>query len=399
MPKNKKYIILYVGRDNNFINFLKINNDKFIFYLKENPILANEFLNKSKDIAIDIIICETNLPGTNGIEVYKMLSGIDFYRDTPFILLNDKEFIPKNKEYALNNKISDYFIKPVKANNLLLRIEYLLLYKKTPLKDTDKKIEKRKIKRYKIPTIKRLFDIVFSGIAILLLSPILLTTSFLVWADSGFKGNIFYKSKRVGTGYKIFNFYKFRSMKIGAEKELKNLKNLNQYQDNDLFEIDFDKKCPRCEKLGHPCSTILTIGDKKICENLYLEQKKQNANSIFIKIMNDPRITKIGKFIRKTSIDELPQLINVLKGDMSIVGNRPLPLYEAELLTSDNWTERFLAPAGITGLWQISKRGKTNMSEDERKNLDNEYAKNNSFFFDLKIILKTIPALFQKENV
>lgn len=84
---------------------------------------------------------------------------------------------------------------------------------------------------------------------------------------------------------------------------------------------------------------------------------------------------------------------------MSIVGNRPLPLYEAEQLTSDDWGERFLAPAGITGLWQVMKRGKKNMSEEERKALDNQYARKVSLWNDIRLILKTIPALFQKENV
>ncbi len=115
---------------------------------------------------------------------------------------------------------------------------------------------------------------------------------------------------------------------------------------------------------------------------------------------NDPRITKVGRILRNTSIDELPQFINVLKGDMSIVGNRPLPLYEAELLTSDQWAKRFLAPAGITGLWQVTKRGGANvMSADERKQLDIEYAENYSFWYDIKILLKTIPAMLQHENV
>ncbi len=130
-----------------------------------------------------------------------------------------------------------------------------------------------------------------------------------------------------------------------------------------------------------------------------MRNKEISEAGTFIKISNDPRVTKVGKIIRNTSIDELPQLINVLKGDMSIVGNRPLPLYEAELLTSDNWSERFLAPAGITGLWQVEKRGGGEMSEEERKNLDNKYAQNSSFLYDLKLILRTIPALLQSENV
>jgi lipopolysaccharide/colanic/teichoic acid biosynthesis glycosyltransferase len=95
----------------------------------------------------------------------------------------------------------------------------------------------------------------------------------------------------------------------------------------------------------------------------------------------------------------LPQLFNIIKGDMSVVGNRPLPVYEAEMLTSNEWSMRFLGPAGLTGLWQISKRGKEDMSERERKKLDNFYAQKYSLWLDLKIIIGTVPALFQKEKV
>ena len=108
----------------------------------------------------------------------------------------------------------------------------------------------------------------------------------------------------------------------------------------------------------------------------------------------------MGHFIRKYSIDELPQLFNILKGDMSIVGNRPLPLYEAELLTKDDYIDRFMAPAGLTGLWQVEKRGDAGkLSAEERKQLDIKYAQNYSFWMDIKIILKTITAFIQKENV
>ena len=117
-------------------------------------------------------------------------------------------------------------------------------------------------------------------------------------------------------------------------------------------------------------------------------------------VRNDPRVTGIGKVLRRTSIDELPQLFNILKGDMSIVGNRPLPLYEAELLTSDEHIDRFMGPAGLTGLWQVEKRGEAGkLSAEERKQLDIKYAKTFSFWLDIKIILKTVTAFIQKENV
>ncbi len=111
-------------------------------------------------------------------------------------------------------------------------------------------------------------------------------------------------------------------------------------------------------------------------------------------------VTRVGRFIRKYSIDELPQLFNILKGDMSIVGNRPLPLYEAELLTSDAYIDRFMAPSGLTGLWQVEKRGDAGkMSAEERKQLDIKYARDFSFWLDMKIIFKTLTAFVQKENV
>eukprot|EP01039_Chlorochromonas_danica_P012595 gene12595-14449_t len=142
-------------------------------------------------------------------------------------------------------------------------------------------------------------------------------------------------------------------------------------------------------------------------DKLLVELSTQNQYSnedggtkaAFVKIKDDPRVTKLGKFLRNSSLDELPQLFNILFGDMSLVGNRPLPVYEAEMLTSNEWSMRFLGPAGLTGLWQITKRGKLDMSERERKKLDNFYAQNYSFWLDLKILIRTVPALLQKEKV
>lgn len=202
--------------------------------------------------------------------------------------------------------------------------------------------------------LKRGFDLTISGSLLLLLSPIFILIAIAIRLES--KGNIFYISPRAGRGYKVFKFYKFRTMVADADRKVTELLHLNQYGVN----------------TGQP---------------------------VFFKVSNDPRITRIGAFLRNTSIDELPQLINVFLGDMSLVGNRPLPLYEAATLTSNEYAARFLAPAGITGLWQIKKRGDSNMSIQERINLDIDYAARHNFMYDLWIIANTPSALLQKENV
>jgi len=245
---------------------------------------------------------------------------------------------------------------------------------------------------YKPSLVKRFFDLIFAGSALILLSPLFVFISLLIRLES--KGPALYSSKRVGAGYKVFEFYKFRSMYMNADQRLLELKSKNQYQ------LDKEVKRETLPKDIAIGSIKLLSDDGLVEEETYRLKKRDTQQKAFFKLNNDPRITKVGRFIRNTSIDELPQLLNVLKGDMSIVGNRPLPLYEAEKLTSDRWIKRFLAPAGLTGLWQVTKRAKTkDMSPSERKQLDVDYAEKNSFFNDIKIILKTLPAMVQHENV
>jgi len=186
-------------------------------------------------------------------------------------------------------------------------------------------------------------------------------------------------------------------MRQDADKMIDKMKHLNMYEAAEA-EVK-DEECPRCLEKGSACSPILITNSKTICEHHFEELEKAEEGSVFKKFKNDPRVTKVGAFIRNTSIDELPQLINVLKGDISLIGNRPLPLYEAERLTTDAAVARFLAPAGITGLWQVTKRGKGEMSEQERLQLDITYAREHTFLMDMKILFMTIPALFQSENV
>ena len=266
--------------------------------------------------------------------------------------------------------------------------------------------------KFKIPVWKRLFDIFFSGLAIILLSPVFILTAIAIRLES--KGPILFKSKRVGTNYTIFDFLKFRSMFVDAEDRLKDLsKEHNQYA-----EHEEEERKTITAPLGEQAEqTMLDLGvesemmisdeeimlvgdDFVVAESDFNKKKEEDINNAFVKIENDPRITKVGRFIRKYSIDELPQLFNILKGDMSIVGNRPLPLYEAEKLTADKSIDRFMAPAGLTGLWQVEERGKGGMmSAEERKQLDITYGQTYNFMLDMKIIFRTLFAFVQKENV
>jgi len=207
---------------------------------------------------------------------------------------------------------------------------------------------------YQSEYFKRALDILISSLLIAVSFPILIIIAITIKLDSG--GSVFYTSLRAGCRYKVFKLYKFRTMCMDADLLIDSLNHLNQYD------------------------------------------ASENSQAKFLKIINDPRITKVGKFLRKTSLDELPQLFNVLKGDMSLVGNRPLPLYEASSLTTNAFVPRFMAPAGITGLWQVAKRGYEKMSANERINLDILYAKKRSFFLDLKIMLLTPLALFQESD-
>lgn len=387
-----QFHILYIGGDVRNIKPFE-NSELFKLTIKENSLTAINFL--ESDRSIDAILCEAHIPGIDGIETFKLFKEKKIGSTLPFILITH-DFEPHIFKSAVENKVDDLYRVPLDLEAIHQRIIFLKKYKEQINKE--KKVTSNG-KRYKIPLVKRTFDIVFSSIAIILLSPFLILTAIAIRIES--KGKVVYKSKRVGTGYTVFDFYKFRSMYTGADQKLKELEHLNQYNASDEKEetIELNTTCSRCDEKGKPCSPILYIGGKEICEYQYLKQKSSKTQSAFVKLKNDPRITKVGKIIRNTSIDELPQLFNVLQGDMSIVGNRPLPLYEAELLTSDGWSERFMGPAGITGLWQVHKRGKSDMSDEERKALDNQYARKNSFWLDIKIIFMTIPALFQKENV
>jgi len=393
--------IVYVGNENHSLARLPKRSHVSLTVL-DNNIKAVNFLNSNE--RPDAIICDFNLPGNDGLFLFDWLRAQVAYNATPFILL-DRQFSSEVFKLALKKRVDDFYVtSSALPKNLFSRIQFLCDFKRNVNTSSSKDSTSE---AYQTPISKRVFDIFVAFSVLLLVSPFLLLIMIAIRLES--KGKVYYSSKRVGR--KTFDFYKLRSMRTGSDALLKKLAaEKNQYNTISKPTINYlDTSCPRCSKLpqGETCSPLLYVDTYDVCDYWLNFQKNETAknNSTFVKIVDDPRVTRVGKFIRNTSIDELPQLINVLKGDMSIVGNRPLPVYEAESLTADNLSKRFLAPAGITGLWQVELRGKGgNMSEAERIRLDNEYARhfkgaNYSFWYDFKLILRTVPALFQKTAV
>lgn len=210
------------------------------------------------------------------------------------------------------------------------------------LKDINENTSKKDI----YLNIKRILDVVISSIALVILSPIFLILAILIKIDS--KGPVFFKHTRIGKNGIIFKMYKFRTMYDNAEDMIK----------------EFTPE--------------------------QMKEWKENY-----KLTNDPRITKMGKFLRKTSIDEIPQLINILKGDLSLIG--PRPVIEEELEKYKENKEKFLSvKPGLTGYWAAN--GRSNTSYDERMKMELYYVDNMSFKLDIKIFFKTILSVVKKEG-
>lgn len=316
-------------------------------------------------------------------------------------LVSDELNVHEKQEY-LKVGVTNTFAKSPTLDTFQSFKKYLILYFEAVAQTSSltKSRQSESSSRVNIPITKRIFDFSVALFLILCLAPILILVYIFIKSES--KGDAIYKSKRVGSRYHVFDFYKFRSMYSDADKRLKDYMALNQYSKNTAIntvvkpvvsvEYDFG-----WQDVGDEELMDVLVGDNLITRESDFERDK---NATFFKLEKDPRVTKVGRFIRKYSLDELPQLFNVLKGDMSIVGNRPLPLYEAEMLTTDDGIERFMAPAGITGLWQVEKRGDNgSMSDEERIRLDVTYAKNYSLKMDFKIMLKTFTAFIQKADV
>jgi lipopolysaccharide/colanic/teichoic acid biosynthesis glycosyltransferase len=383
--QKKQLTILYLGSAPDSLDIFA-NSGFFRVKQLDTAIEAVNYLLDNK--CVDAVICETLLPGTDGIQAHSFLRQRNVCIGKPFILVAhqyEEAFFYESFKAG----IEDFYHTPLDPERIYNRIIFFQTHRnEIPVNGNS-----NPVRPYKTPFLKRLFDVVMAGTALILLSPLMLLVIIAIKLES--KGPFYYVSKRVGANFRVFGFYKFRSMKVGADALQKELSHLNQYAKKEV-----EDHCKECAALpeGKYCSPVLYIRGEKVCENFYNKRKKKAA---FLKLENDPRITKVGKFIRNTSIDELPQLINIIKGDMSIVGNRPLPYDEAiELTRNGAAARRYQAAAGLTGLWQVELRGRGGvMSEEERFELDAEYAENNTFWGDVILIFRTLKIFVQRGNV
>jgi lipopolysaccharide/colanic/teichoic acid biosynthesis glycosyltransferase len=339
------FCFLYIGTD---LNTKELLNENFSSGLQADDLeSAKALFNLKQAASIDVIIVDVDYKPKEMKAFHSFLKNRSF--DTIPLIYNS-HCLDSKAQFDQDEIIDDIIDLRNWQYDFYSKISFLKKAKEFSLsiKPAQVKIDPQK------SLFKRTFDIVFSLALILLLLPLFLLIAIAIKLES--KGPIFYNANRAGRGFKIFKFYKFRTMVVNADQKIQSLAHLNQYSGSD-------------------------------------------NGAKFFKISNDPRITRVGRFLRNTSLDELPQLFNVLKGDMSLVGNRPLPLYEAATLTTNECVERFMAPAGITGLWQIKKRGRSEMSIDERVELDISYARKASFLYDFLIMARTPAALFQKSDV
>ena len=205
-----------------------------------------------------------------------------------------------------------------------------------------------------MPATKRLFDVLIASLCLVLVSPLMAAVAVMVRATS--PGPALFRQARIGRGGRRFVLYKFRTMFDGSPNEIH-----REY----VSKLLTDDRPPTGGRHG-----------------LY-------------KLEDDPRVTPIGRLLRRTSIDELPQLFNVLRGDMSLVGPRPVLPWEAELIGATH-AKRFLATPGITGLWQVS--GRSDVSYGQRVHMDSWYVRNWSLWHDIAILFKTIPALLNRNG-
>jgi lipopolysaccharide/colanic/teichoic acid biosynthesis glycosyltransferase/CheY-like chemotaxis protein len=323
----------------------------------------------------DLVVLDVMMPEMDGWETCRRMKAVS---DVPVLFLTVRSDVASVAQ-GFDVGGDDYVCKPFQTQDLTTRIENLLNNHTTPMLDTlPRTSTETRSKPYVMPgyrpqrtyfSVKRLLDILIAGAMLILLSPLMLLIALLIKLDS--PGSIIFKQERVGSkpkkddqgqpaDFETFTFYKFRTMRRDASSD-PHRAYLQAFIQNDHKHMD--------EVQGN--------GDQTR------------------KLTDDPRVTRLGRFLRKSSMDELPQLWNVLRGDMSIVGPRPPIPYEVEMYQP--WHhKRLMTKPGLTGLWQVTARSSADF--DEMVRMDIWYYEHQSLWLDLRIMLKTPLSVLSMEG-
>jgi lipopolysaccharide/colanic/teichoic acid biosynthesis glycosyltransferase len=340
--------ILYIGENITLVANLAgsfrngyataVNLQQGVSFLRE--LLMDEF--RFRGIMIDVPLHKLQLE-----KFMQFLQGAGF--DQVPVLYVSTHLSQREVEEMINTHVVDDIVHPIRdIFTIGERMDFVGQVKRQVASGRKEVVVATLLKGWLQAVVKRVADIVISSILIILLAPLMLLLAILI--KLGSEGPIFHNAYRAGMGYTIFKFYRFRTTKVGTARLVTSLSQVSLFRDH---------------------------------------------GATFLKACDESSVTGIGQWLRRTCLDELPQLFNVWKGDMSMVGNRPLPLNEASQLTNDAFAERFNAPAGITGLWQIHLDGDVLR---DRVQDDLMYAKQRSLWLDFTILCRTPAAWWRKVN-
>ena len=354
---------LYIGQNTALKQALTTAVDQVQHLEHSVELLANRHVLAS----VQLVVVEKDIKGTPLTCLRELTTSNGLDSNTPILVVGES-FSQEEKVALLRSGISE-LAQP--SSKLVDAVRQLLSITPNTLTVNHQEIDT-------IGIAKRAFDIAFASFCLIMLSPVMLTIALLIKLDS--RGPLVYKSKRVGRAYQVFDFLKFRTMKVNADSLVKDMATENQYANEETESLETSSNEFLIDAMGNT-----------IDEETFLATQKADKGGAFFKVKNDPRITRIGRFLRATSLDELPQFINVLFGDMSIVG--PRPPVPKEVKQYRNWQMRRLSvKPGITCIWQVSGRNQIGFEDWVR--MDLRYIDHWNVWLDLQLILKTFKVVF-----
>ncbi len=351
------------------VEYYGVDTDKYLDLWNSSVFYVNNTISSySKlDIKSDTQVVFLHLFGNMSQQILMIHSAIKKISDRKILLvvLGDQRYLREFIRFG----VDEAFDKDSPLSQIEKRISFILEHPFIP-----SELSQERVKSFKIPVWKRIFDLVFAAIALVVLFPLMLILGLIILVES--KKSVICISKAVGIGFKVFDLYKFSLDSPKSDTR-------TVYRKNNIKRVIEKKVDYKQEKNCSMSLETIHIDDKGSQDG----NSKENKIKIYPSGVNESKkyqeITRISCIILKYNLDVLPQIFNVLKGDMSVVGRRPLTLLEAFRVKSDDWLKYFAFPVGLTGLWRIKNTS------------DEEYATKYSFWYDLRVIIRTTPGMFK----